>query len=53
MATDIFKSLAIPANLGKCISIENVPSAVREPKIRINFIYFIFVIDTLVFNLRF
>lgn len=44
-ATEVFKSLAILAKPGKYISIENRPSAVNEPKIRINLIYFAFVIE--------
>ena len=44
LATEVFKSLAIPAKPGKYMSIENGPSAVSEPKIRINFKYFAFVI---------
>jgi hypothetical protein len=40
LATVVFRSSAIPEKPGKYISIENGPSAVREPKIRINWKYF-------------
>ena len=47
LATEVFKSLAIPAKPGKYISIENGPSAVREPKMRINLMYFFLGISVL------
>ena len=52
LATEVFKSFAIPANPGKYISIENGPSAVNEPRIRINFIYFVLVIELSVIRLH-
>ena len=44
LATEVCKSLPICAKPGKYISIENGPRAVKEPKISINLMYFIFVI---------
>jgi hypothetical protein len=44
LATVVFRSFAIPSKPGKYISIEKGPSAVREPKIRINLKYVAFVI---------
>jgi hypothetical protein len=53
LATEVFKSFAIPAKPGKYISIEKGPKAVNEPNIRINLMYFFFVIVVFVVKIGF